>query len=123
MSQRIQRLFDDVTEDEEARKLLEQNPLKQDIVFEVEDGEDVLVSIEPGSTDVSVTSDTVEYELFTTTVVELDQETLDALLDGDFLSEYYLDGDLHVRGLPSIKILLGQLFRINRKQQIADGTD
>lgn len=123
MSQRVRKLFGNVTGDEEARELLEQNPLEQDIVFRVEDGDDVLVSLEPGSAAVSVASGTAEYELFKTTVIELDQETLDALLDGDHFSEHYLNGDLHIRGLPSIKIVLGQLFRINREQQMAGGAD
>lgn len=114
MQQRIQRLFDTVTEDEEARELLEENPLNQDIVFEIDGAEDVLVTLEPRSADVTVSTSSKEYELFKTTVVALERESLEALIEGESLSERYLDGPLQIKGLPSIKILLGQLFRINR---------
>lgn len=117
MQQRIQRLFDDLRADEEARELLEANPLDQDIVFRIADAEDVVVTIDSDSTEVTVSATSREYELFVTTVVESDRETLEALLDGAYFSEHYLDGSLHVKGLASMKILLGQLFRINRELQ------
>jgi hypothetical protein len=117
MQQRIQRLFETVLEDEEARELVAANPLSQDVVFRVDGNEDVIVSLEPNATDVTVATGTAEYDLFTTTVLELDERTLDSLLKGAYLSEHYLEGDLEISGLPSIKILLGQLFRINHDRQ------
>jgi hypothetical protein len=117
MQARIQRLFDTVLEDEEARELVAENPLAQDIVFRIDGGEDVIVSLEPDTADVTVRNGSAEYDLFTTTVLELDEETLESLLEGAYLSEHYLEGDLQISGLPSIKILLGQLFRINHDRR------
>lgn len=43
--------------------------------------------------------------------------TVDDLLEVAYLSNYHLNGALQIRGFPSVRILLGQLFPINRKHR------
>ncbi|QLG49832.1 hypothetical protein [Natrinema halophilum] len=114
-----------VCETEDGQAALKTNPLDQDFVFALEDDEPITVCLRAheSSLDVVLADDdthpvapgynktsTPEYE---TTTIFLSSAQLQELLDGTFLSELYLEGDIEVRGLQPAWLLLGYLFGIN----------
>lgn len=116
LAAKLQSRFDDVCATEEASELLEGNPLGQDFVLDYGSDEPITVSMTPHSSNIDVEIGAPQQPVeFQTSRIDLTEDVLRDLIAGEFLSTYYLTGEITIEGLQPAWLRLGRLFGINHE--------